>query len=274
MPNLYFPVKLPEPLITIISDPWKGFAAHLRGHGMVKEAGEVGHTTPDWVLSQLPAYLHDETIALQGTLRSVVELGGELPEYVDIATKEARSVTHLLALTDSSAATPEEGKRGMLLPIHGLIYASNLVSLSTLGPSAIYDDEERADGVARIPVVKVSVPSPAAFGTLHRYLYTRCPATLLSELVPLRFLSRNWLSGKPDSRGAMEKLSLLPIGTLLNYARLVQQTWANAVAVGVPDRRFWAIMDRAWDMLVGSVALHRSKRLDAELVESIGQVKV
>jgi hypothetical protein len=267
------PLRLPTYPIAVLSSPYADFTAHLRAHGLAHEAAELGGCTPDYVMAQLPASLHAETLSFETTLRQLAALGGDVPPHVDFPLESSGSISHLFVVRASLGPAPSAvdqsmpppamsargtstrphvspapaaTSRGLLLPVHGLVYALDCATLPPLPPA--HDDR------GRLPVVTLHVPAPATFGTVHRYVYTRDAAALLAELLPLRFLSRNLAAGAGAAGGAepagaaltapraRELLASLPTATLLAHARTVHAAWGNAGAIGLLDARYWATL--------------------------------
>ncbi|PWN87055.1 hypothetical protein FA10DRAFT_289136 [Acaromyces ingoldii] len=63
----------------------------------------------------------------------------------------------------------------------------------------------------------------------------------------------------------VDALSSLPICKLLDYCNIVHAAWANGVAIGLLDTRYWATLDRAWGFLVAALSLRQAKENDAKV---------
>ncbi|KAH7928373.1 hypothetical protein BV22DRAFT_1004964 [Leucogyrophana mollusca] len=172
--------------------------------------------------------------------------------------------THVLALSKSSS---QDGS-ATLLATHSLVLASHCASLPRLPHSA--PSHPNASGVT-LPVLPLSVPSPAAFAPLHTFLYTHSAATFLSTLlpaVPHSFLST--LTAPQAVRGTLASgpalhtlsthlLSQTPhhnsMGALTSVAQNIAAVWRNAVALGVHDPELWDCLDLAWEVVLGAMNL-------------------
>lgn len=161
----------------------------------------------------------------------------------------------------------------LILPIHGLVMATNCKSLASLStPLAIpsHVNVTTRKGWTNLPVVHLELPSAAAFSMLVPYFYTHSSASLLSSLLPLRHqphlaqLSRSarspdiLLSDTPHVLSA--RLSVLDEGLLLEHLGLVHATWQTVVALGAARDGIWKTMQLAWDILVGAVAIKESRK--------------
>ncbi|KAH7915945.1 hypothetical protein BJ138DRAFT_996883 [Hygrophoropsis aurantiaca] len=172
--------------------------------------------------------------------------------------------THILALSKSSS---QDGSAN-LIATHSLVLASQCASLPRLPHSA--SAQPNASGLT-LPVLPLSVPSPAAFAPLHKYLYTHSAATFLSTLVPAipqSFVST--LTSPQAVRGTLASgpalhtlsahlLSQTPrqnsMGALTGVAQNIAAVWRNAVALGVHDPELWDCLDLAWEIVLGAMNL-------------------
>lgn len=177
------------------------------------------------------------------------------------ATSHAASFpTHVLALSKSSS----HDSSAHLVPTHAIVLASQCASLPRLPPSTVSGHPN----AVTLPVLPLSVPSPAAFTPLHTFLYTHSAAQLLSTLIPAipsNFLSTltssHAIRGTLSSGPALHKLSahLLSsapgMGALTNVAQNIAAVWRNAVALGVHDPELWDCLDLAWEIVLGAMNL-------------------
>ncbi|KAF9238976.1 hypothetical protein BU15DRAFT_88193 [Melanogaster broomeanus] len=180
------------------------------------------------------------------------------------ATSHAPSYpTHILALSRSSS----QDSSAVLVATHAVVLASHCSSLPRLPPSAASGHPSATVSVT-LPVLPLTVPSPAAFAPLHAFLYTHSVPQLLSTLlpaVPASFLSTltspQALRGTLASGPALHKLSahLLSsapgMGALTGVAQNIAAVWRNAVALGVHDPELWDCLDLAWEIVLGAMNL-------------------
>ncbi|GAA6007419.1 hypothetical protein JCM11491_004156 [Sporobolomyces phaffii] len=128
--------------------------------------------------------------------------GPSLPQYLRCTLPRPSSLdsaavsqpSHILGIRSS------DSPRTLLLPVHGLLYASASPPLSILSseperqpphpslptvPRPDLDAEQaRVERLADLPIVEVNVPSSAAFPHLQGWIYLRSPSLLLSSLLP------------------------------------------------------------------------------------------
>lgn len=176
--------------------------------------------------------------------------------------------THVLALSKSSS----HDSSALLVPTHSVVLASQCASLPRLPPSTVSGHPNATVSVT-LPILPLSVPSPAAFAPLHTFLYTHSVAQLLSTLVPAipsTFLSTltssHALRGTLSSGPALHSLSahLLSsapgMGALTNVAQNIAAVWRNAVALGIHDPELWDCLDLAWEIVLGAMNLGAGAR--------------
>lgn len=222
-PNL--PIKLPQPDIVILSDPYKDLTGHLRRHGLFAEAqafAEAGVPANYVLHGYMTAATGGPPALLEQTSRLLVKHGQEVARQMaksklDHTTENAASAlpdcltfdvesldpqaeeqgltpTHIFALHSSM---PVEGRcgtpgptpgNGMLLPIHALAYVLQCVSLPAL-PSTSATQAASTTGMRDIPVVSLRIPCPKAFPVMHRFIYNHNATELLCSLLPIRHIT-------------------------------------------------------------------------------------
>jgi hypothetical protein len=128
------------------------------------------------------------------------------------------------------------------------------------------------NGCLNLPVLPLSVPSPATFAPLHYYLYTHNSAALLSSLLPKASLPPQFLSAISSSPsqikstlasgGKLHQLSssLLmyanrDLQLLMSQSNAITGVWKNVVALGISDPDLWDTLDLAWEVLLGALNL-------------------
>ncbi|GAA6039335.1 hypothetical protein JCM8097_002803 [Rhodosporidiobolus ruineniae] len=224
--------------------------------------------------------------------------GPALPPYLrctvpflpDSSSSSAYLPSHILAIR--SADSP----RTLLLPVHGLLWASASPALDILSarpekqpphpslptvarPVPSLGDNE---STAYLPVIDLNLPSSAAFPSLQGWVYHRSPALLLSALLPSPTSSPAARPSPPSSLSHLlnpepspakeapgsfsspqhltQSLSLLPAQTLLKHVHLVHGLWQNVVALQIADEELWKVMGVAWQILVAALALRERER--------------
>ncbi|PWN20963.1 hypothetical protein BCV69DRAFT_282469 [Microstroma glucosiphilum] len=219
------PVKLPQPDIVILSDPYKDLTGHLRRHGLFAEAqafAEAGVPANYVLHGYMTAATGGPPALLEQTSRLLVKHGQEvarqmakskldhttrnvasaLPECLtfDIESLDAQAEengltpTHVFALHSSMPAEGRNGtaspasSNGMLVPIHALAYVLQCVSLPAL-PSASACPAASTTGMRDMPVVPLRIPCPQAFPVMHRFIYNHNATELLCSLLPIRHIT-------------------------------------------------------------------------------------
>lgn len=177
--------------------------------------------------------------------------------------------SHLLALTTSSKAQSTSDEI-MLVPTHSLVLAAHCPSLPRMPPAC----PQTAAGSVNIPILPLSVPSPAAFPTLHQFLYTHSSASFLAALLPglpsafLATVSPDVIRSTLASGPKLHQLSSAVVGSirgqrtqvLMGAAQHINCVWRNAVALGVHDTEMWDALDLAWEIVLGSLNLAAGAR--------------
>lgn len=171
--------------------------------------------------------------------------------------------THVLAISKPSS----HDSSALLVPTHAVVLASQCASLPRLPPSTVSGHPDATVSIT-LPILPLSVPSPAAFAPLHTFLYTHSVTQLLSTLIPAipsTFLSTltssHAVRGTLSSGPALHTLSTYLLssapgmGALTNVAQNIAAVWRNAVALGVHDPELWDCLDLAWEIVLGAMNL-------------------
>lgn len=174
--------------------------------------------------------------------------------------------THLLAISSNSKSQPSTSDQLALIPTHSLVLAAHCSSL----PRMPVSNPQPHGNTVTIPVLPLAVPSPAAFQTLHQYLYTHNLASLLSTLLPslphqfLASISSSAIHATLASGPKLHQLSSHcvshtqqghPTQALMGNAQHITALWRNAIALGCHDKDLWDAMDLAWEIVLGSLNL-------------------
>ncbi|ORY54374.1 hypothetical protein BCR35DRAFT_335802 [Leucosporidium creatinivorum] len=173
-----------------------------------------------------------------------------------------------------------DSPRTLLVPVHGLLFASHSTALSLISskphlqPSfpnhpALPSDlppPSSAPNEVHLPVVELHMPSSHAFPLLQSYIYLQSPSLLLASLLPTPpptpKPSQPSLSAllNPTPLSLSTSLAALPGQTLLERISMVHGLWQTAVALGVSDEKLWATMRSAWGILAGALCVKERRR--------------
>lgn len=186
-----------------------------------------------------------------------------LPPAINIPLRTTSSEpsypTHVLALTSSK--NPSD--MALLLPVHSLVLASYCANLPRL-PSS---QQEPQSPTLHLPVLPLSLPSPAAFSVLYSFMYHHCLETLLKALLPmptafLQFLSHDTVRDAFASGPMLHQLSSYLCSsasanpqTLTIHAAHVKELWQTMIALGIHDPDLWDTIDLAWEVILGAFNL-------------------
>ncbi|KAI0061084.1 hypothetical protein BV25DRAFT_1805967 [Artomyces pyxidatus] len=186
-----------------------------------------------------------------------------LPPSFDVAPAHAAPPTHILAVFSSASSKHPASDNAILIPTHHIVLAANCAHLPRFPPSRA---QHRANGMAVVPVIPLTVPTAEAFAPLHNFLVShrldRFMAALLpvppellsgaragsSSSNPLAHVSAPQLATYLAASAAGDKLS-----ALMGLTRSVSAVWRNACALGVFDRDLWAGLDFAWEVILGAM---------------------
>ena len=197
----------------------------------------------------------------------------ELPEYLTCRPpilsleSETFNPSHVLAIHAPDA------RRVLLLPVHGLLWASKALELSILSSRPAYQpthpilpshpapaEPSLAEGEMRLPVVHLQMPSSLAFPLLQSWIYHASPAALLKMLLPplqpvspslAPLMNREVLS-------VADEVCRQPKPLLLRHINLVHACWQDGVAIGLTEREYWETLARAWCILLSALATQKA----------------
>lgn len=216
-----------------------------------------------------------------------VPLTSILPFYLSCTPPQSSSSTlrpsHIIAITSN------DSDRILLLPIHGLIFASISPILSILSskidlqpfhpnlPNYLPEDYNTTKIIDRkkivqLPVVHLSLPSSKAFPILQAFIYTRSSSLLLSSLLPKPLSSTSSTTSSsiqsilnPTSASLSNSYSKLPPQILLEKIELIHGLWQNIVALEIGEegndmgKELWSVLRVAWEILLGALVLRQSE---------------
>ncbi|KAG6895746.1 hypothetical protein C0992_012864 [Termitomyces sp. T32_za158] len=183
-----------------------------------------------------------------------------LPHSLNIPLRTTSSEpsypTHVLAVT--SSRNPSD--MATLLPVHSLVLASSCANLPRL-PSS---QQEPQSPTLHLPVLPLSLPSPAAFSVLLSFMYHHRLESVLKALFPmptafLQSLSHDTVMGALASGPMLHQLSSYLCSsasanpqTLTIHAAHVKELWQTMVALGLHDPELWDTIDLAWEVVLGA----------------------
>lgn len=104
-----------------------------------------------------------------------------------------------------------------------------------------------------LPMIHVTIPHPSEMNLLHGWLYNPSPPLLLSALLDLPKPTDDGQSHPPAVPTIPQRLSALPVRSILERMQRTHRVWGNVVAFGIADPTLWKVMDRAWDILVDTL---------------------
>ncbi|KAK2460855.1 hypothetical protein APHAL10511_007325 [Amanita phalloides] len=168
--------------------------------------------------------------------------------------------THILALSSSTSAASDQVR---LFPVHSLVLASHCARLPRLPPSQASGSSSQLT----LPVLTMSVPSPAAFAVLHQYMYHHRLDTVLKALFPLpanflQSVSHHTIQATLSSEPTLRQLSSYlcasassNLQTLTSHAAHVKELWQDMAALGLFDPELWDTIDLAWEIVLGALNL-------------------
>ncbi|TFK75572.1 hypothetical protein BDN72DRAFT_831850 [Pluteus cervinus] len=169
--------------------------------------------------------------------------------------------THILAVCPAKSASGAD--QAALFPVHALVLASHCASLPRLPSSSA----QASQSAVTLPVIPLSLPSPAAFSILNSYMYTHRLDTVLKALfpVPSTFvsnLSYQTVRATLGSGNSLHQLSAYlcqsagsNLQLLTTHAAHVKDLWQDMVALGLYDPELWDTLDLAWEIVLGALNL-------------------
>jgi hypothetical protein len=162
------------------------------------------------------------------------------PAYADPSSPFSLPPNYVLAVRPPPAtpgAPPHViHSQGALLPIHDLIYRSMCAHLPPIPPRSA------TLPASALPVIAITLPSPATLPVLNTFLYTQRPDILLSSLLNLPPLPQY---ATPTTRAELTAFmsQTMDLRALLERVGVVHQVWGNVCALGVADSLLWKALD-------------------------------
>lgn len=172
--------------------------------------------------------------------------------------------THVLAVYSTGKGANDATLA--LIPSHDIVLASHCALLARIPATR----QTVPAGQHSLPLLPLGVPVPAAFSTLHVYLYTHDLGALFRTLLPC--LPSSFISALTSSPGTLQStlsnskqmhqlashvLSQAPAANtaqfLMGQSQHISGLWKNTVALGVNDNNLWDAIDLAWDIVFNAL---------------------
>ena len=175
-------------------------------------------------------------------------------------SSETELPTHILALSSSTSSGSDQVR---LFPIHSLVLASHCARL----PRLPHSQASTSSSQVTLPVLPMTVPSPAAFAVLHQFMYHHRLDSVLKALFPLppnflQSLSHHTVQATLSSEPTLRQLSAYlcssansNLQTLTSHAAHVKELWQDMAALGLYDPELWDTIDLAWEIVLGALNL-------------------
>ncbi|KAF9484051.1 hypothetical protein BDN70DRAFT_798518 [Pholiota conissans] len=191
--------------------------------------------------------------------KSHVPSAMSIPTRMSSSSAQPTYPTHVLAIASSKSSANEHV---FLFPVHNIVIASQCSSISRLPPSY-----PPAPGTLHMPVIQMTLPSPAAFKLLHGYLYNHSLESVMKSLFPLpsgfvHGLSHHTVQSTLSSGSSLHQLSSYlcsssggSLQALTSHAAHVKELWQDMVTLGIHDPELWDAVDLAWEVILGALSL-------------------
>jgi hypothetical protein len=177
------------------------------------------------------------------------------------SSSETHYPTHILAISPAKSSASEQVH---IFAVHALTLAANCARLPPLPPS---NPTPSVNGNLTLPVLPITLPSPAAFHVVHQYLYThRLDAVMTSLGFPsssfMQSLTHQTVLTALQSSDAVHQLAVLlcqhtgaNLGKLTALTVRVKDLWQDMVSLGLYEEELWDTLDLAWEILLGALNL-------------------
>ncbi|KAK4702885.1 hypothetical protein P7C70_g3331, partial [Phenoliferia sp. Uapishka_3] len=276
--SIHLPTRLPEPPTPFAEVELASLAVDPEFQGL-----PIG-----FVVAKLQK-LGPELLNASTNSRITIPPGSFLPPYLSCPHAPTTSTLTSAPYTRPShilAIRAPDAPRTLLLPVHGLLWASKSPALSLLSSAPEFQKQSSLlpsslpPSDTSIPVLELTLPSTLAVPLLQGWIYLASPQILLSTILPAAPRPESSLepllnpAPQPKSpRSLALALSYLPSRTLLDRVSLVHGLWQNVVALEISDPALWSVMSGAWSVLIGALGLREQRRLAAERVQRV-QVQI
>ncbi|KAF8062342.1 clampless1 Clp1 protein [Lyophyllum atratum] len=241
-----------------------------------------------------PTYIRDGLEAFGPKLLKTLSSVRASPPTADVLPKELSIIvhdlttalpSHMLAIygpapkpssSPSSRPTPAPKRKITLYPVHSLYLAAHCARLPAFPSTTHVPTPTVAPGATSVeytvPVKALCLPSPASYPRLSAFLYTKRADTLLASLLPLA--PPPALLSHSQDQGAQRAYAAQLAGTytpqaLLQHALLVHGLWQNVCALGIFEDALWEVIDVAWKVLLGAIAMGTEGDVEAVFGEEL-----
>jgi len=200
---------------------------------------------------------------LWGGLTGVQYNLSKRPGSIDVAMSDpsAHPPSRILAAYTAGSALPTN-----FHPVHDIVFTaqcSNYPTLTASTPSSptvalatLFEACASTSSTQTVPITKVTLPAPQSFNLLAQYLYHKRSERLLDSLLPCAAPAGFELNQRRLAPAFMAHLArTFDEARLSSHAELVRSVWANAHEMGVGDEIVWDVLDLAWEVLNGAMAL-------------------
>jgi len=182
---------------------------------------------------------------------------------LSIPSDEVQYPSHILAIS-SAKSSRSDPDYVYVFAVHALVLTANCARLPALPPSNPSPSES---GHLTLPILPVTLPSPAAFHVILRYLYThRFDGVMTALGFPASSfqpnLTHQHVLATLQSRDTVHSLAVLlcrhTSGNLVKLTALtahVRDLWQDMVSLGIFDNELWDTLDLAWEVLLGALNL-------------------
>lgn len=194
-----------------------------------------------------------------------------LPAHLNVGcrhTAGAAYPTHLLAVGPSRPTSADQTLA--LVPTHALVLAAHCARAPPLDASAPHP----SGSMLPLRVVRMTLPSPAAFSIIHTYMYNHRSDAVVQALFPSlpenvarQFRTREAVLGALASGQTKHQLAAhLAHVESSNLSRLsacaahVKDVWQDMVSLGMCDPQLWDTIDLCWEIVLASLNLAATRR--------------
>ncbi|KAI5826085.1 clp1-like protein [Schizophyllum commune Tattone D] len=187
-----------------------------------------------------------------------------LPKHLNVGCRATPGVsypTHLLAVCASKSGDAH----AKLVPTHALVLAAHCAHVEPLDAAA----PQPGGSVLPLRVVRMAVPSPAAFPILHAYMYNHRADAVAQALFPAlpagaarAFATHQGITAALGSGQAKHQLAAQlmqaeggNLSRLTADAAHVKEAWQDMVSLGMYDAQLWDTIDLCWEVVLAALNL-------------------
>ncbi|KAI5896904.1 clp1-like protein [Schizophyllum commune H4-8] len=197
---------------------------------------------------------------------------GHLPAYLSVGCRPSRGATyptHLLAI-GCSKVNAHADQTMMFVPTHAIVLAAHCSRTPPLDATVSHPSEDKL----RLRIVRMMIPSPAAFSILHNYMYNlrpdgvvhallpRLPANMISSLRTQEAIRATLGSGttKHQLASALAHGASYNLSHLTSCAAHAKEMWHDMVSLGMNDALLWDTLDLCWEIILAALNLAFSRQ--------------